>query len=91
MLREATPYGCLQLSRREWFAALAVMVASPTVTAQQKPTGFHVVDAPLAVTEDGHFAIGTEVAMAVKPDTYAHRILSGLVGHTVQLSVFRTP
>ena len=87
MFREATPYGCLQLSRREWFAALAVIVTPTSVTAQE-PTAFEVKGIVTSGDLDGGiFDIGHEFALHAPPHTPTHPHLVKCLHHQVRVRV----
>ena len=37
--------------------------------------------------DEGYFALGQEVAVVTKPNTYFHSILRGIVGREIRLSI----
>ena len=80
----------IAMSRRTALTTLiGVSITQKTVTAQ---TGFHITGSLTATeqeSQEGYYQLGSDVAIVVRPTSEPHRILSGLVGHEVQCSVFR--
>lgn len=92
------PYGCLQLTRREWFAALTVIAAPKTVTAQAA-RGFHLTGTLTATEEEaeqGYFAFCGETAcsptdalvISAHPKNPLLPHLRAMAGRNVQVSIF---
>mgnify|MGYP001617169142 CR=1 FL=1 len=89
-------YGCLQLSRREWFVALAVIATPKTVTA----AGFHLTGTLTATdleAQEGHFAFCGEagtchpidaLVISARPQSPLLPHLRAMRGTRVQFSLF---
>lgn len=74
------------MTRRAFLAtALGVAAVKPT-----RAEGFHVTGT-LTTTEtertEGYFQLGSAVMVAVRPQSYQHEILTGMVNQDVQLSI----
>ena len=88
MFREATPHGCLRLSRREALMALIGVMATAKTVPAQKPPGFHVTGIVSESSEAPEiFMVGTQFGLLAAPGTAPHRLLTDLVDLTIAVHV----
>lgn len=85
MFREATPYGVLRCSRREFVSTL---LALPILGTTTQGAGF-TVRGTLTVLDEatGQYAIGSEFALRTPPNSPVHPHLRALVGSAVRVTV----